>query len=146
MDIIQFLQDYIYYFVAGLLIFLLFRNRILAKIFRLQYISAFDANKVLKQSLFLDIRNTGEVEYGPKIKGSKFIPLSELSKRMDELKKVGTNKKVIVVCHSGSRAPAAGIKLKRAGFSNVHILRGGLMSWKKEGYFSSNKKKKKKRK
>ena len=137
MDIIQFLQDYMYYFIAGLVILLLFRNRILAKIYRLQYISAFDANKVLKQSLFLDIRNAGEVESGARIKGSKFIPLSELSKRMDELKKVGTDKRVIVVCRSGSRGPAAGIKLKRAGFSNVHILQGGLMSWKKEGLLSS---------
>ena len=145
MDFIQFLQDYIYYFIAALLILLLFKNRILAKIYRLPYISAVDANKVSRQSVFLDIRTQGEVEYGPKIKGSKCIPLSELSKRMDELKKVGTDKRVIVVCQSGSRAPAAGIKLKRAGFSNVHMLAGGLRLWKKAGYLSSGKKKKKKR-
>ncbi len=146
MDIIQFLSQNMYYFLAGLLILLLFKNRILAKVYRLQYISAFDANKITRQSLFLDIRTPRELEHGAKIKGSKFIPLYDLKGRMDELKKDGIGRKVIIVCRSGSRAPAAGIRLRKAGFTDVNILKGGLIAWKKAGYFSSNKKKKKKRK
>ncbi|MBT4267657.1 MAG: rhodanese-like domain-containing protein [Deltaproteobacteria bacterium] len=100
-----------YFFIASLLILLLFKNRILAKIYKIQYISTVEANKVSRQSLFLDIRTSRETENGAKIKGSKLIPLYELSKRMDELKDVGTDKKVIIVCRSGSRAPAAGVRL-----------------------------------
>lgn len=146
MNIIQFLQDYMYFFIAGLLVLLLFKNRILAKIYKIQYISAVDAHKASRNSLFLDIRTMRETENSATIKGSKLVPLYDLSKRMDELKRAGTDKKVIIVCRSGSRGPAAGIKLKRAGFTDVQILRGGLMAWKKAGYFGSSKKKKKKRK
>jgi rhodanese-related sulfurtransferase len=146
MDIIQFLNQNMYYLLAGLLLLLLFKNRILARFYKLRYISAFDANKNTRQSLFLDIRTPRELEHGAKIKGSTFIPFYDLKGRMDELKKAGVDRKVIIVCRSGSRGPAAGIRLKRAGFTDVSILKGGLIAWKKAGYFPSKKKKKKKRK
>lgn len=145
MDIIQFLQQNTYYFLAGLLLLLLFKNRILAKIYKLQYISPLDANKEMRKSLFLDIRTSRETENGEKIKGSRFIPLSELSSNLGDLKEMGTDKKIVIVCRSGSRAPAAGIKLKRAGFTDVNILQGGLIAWKRAGYFSTGKKKKQKK-
>jgi rhodanese-related sulfurtransferase len=146
MDITQFLQQYMYYFFAGLLIVLIFKNRVLAKIYRVKTISAFDANKAARTSLFLDIRSPRETDNGAKIKGAKLIPLYELSKKIDDLKGNGTDKKVIIVCRSGTRGPAAGVKLKRAGFTDVTILKGGMIAWKKAGYLSPKKKKTKKRK
>ncbi|MBU2645551.1 rhodanese-like domain-containing protein [bacterium] len=145
-SILPFLQQYAVFIVGVLAILLLFKSRLLAKIYKVKMISPPDANKVLRQSLFLDIRSSREVENGPKIKGSKFVPLYQLSKKMDELKQIGTEKKVILVCHSGGRAYGAAVKLRKAGFTDVNILKGGLLAWKKEGYLGSKKKKKKSRK
>ena len=38
----------------------------------------------------------------------------------------------VLVCQSGTRSVKAAKKLVELGFSNVTILRGGLMSWTKE--------------
>lgn len=39
---------------------------------------------------------------------------------------------VIITCQTGSRSTKAAKELLGLGFSNVNILRGGLMSWSKE--------------
>lgn len=39
---------------------------------------------------------------------------------------------VIISCQTGSRSVKAAKELIGLGFSNVHILRGGLLSWSKE--------------
>ncbi|MBX2849192.1 MAG: rhodanese-like domain-containing protein [Acidiferrobacterales bacterium] len=42
------------------------------------------------------------------------------------------DKATIVVCQAGSKSTKAAKLLVALGFSNVHILRGGLISWTKE--------------
>lgn len=42
------------------------------------------------------------------------------------------NKTVIVTCQTGGKSTKAAKSLIALGFENVHILRGGLMSWTKE--------------
>ena len=39
---------------------------------------------------------------------------------------------IILSCQNGSRSGKAAKQLVKAGFSNINILRGGLMSWTKE--------------
>ncbi|HHB93963.1 MAG TPA: rhodanese-like domain-containing protein, partial [Campylobacterales bacterium] len=46
----------------------------------------------------------------------------------ENLDKLSTDKPIVVVCHSGTRATLAGIGLKRVGFKQVHILKGGLIA------------------
>ena len=42
------------------------------------------------------------------------------------------DKTAIVVCQTGSKSTKAAKSLINLGFENVHILRGGLISWTKE--------------
>jgi len=47
---------------------------------------------------------------------------------------------VIISCQTGSRSIKAAKELLNLGFSNVHVLRGGLMSWSKENLPLTSKK------
>jgi rhodanese-related sulfurtransferase len=138
MEITQFLQQNIYYLLSGILLLFIFRSHILAKVYNLENIDSQDAFQLFQnkatQTVFLDIRTKWELEREPRIKRSITIPLSELSARMDEVKSVSAEKKLIVVCHSGNRAKGAGVKLKRAGISDVHVLRGGMIAWRRGDY------------
>lgn len=138
MELTQFLQQNIYYILTGVLLLLMLKTSILAKVYGLQSIPAQDAFQLFQknkfQTVFLDVRTHWELEREPKIKKSISIPLSELSKRTEEIKQIADYKKIIIVCRSGSRAKSAGVKLKRAGLAEVYVLNGGITSWKNANY------------
>lgn len=78
-----------------------------------------------KSKQFVDVRTPGEYK-GRHVKEFKNIPLNDLGKRMSELDK---DKETYVICQSGMRsARAAGI-LKKAGFSDVINVKGGMSAW-----------------
>lgn len=77
-----------------------------------------------KGYLLLDVRQPREHEDGH-IKGSRLIPLPELSMRAHELPR---DKTIIVYCLSGARSLWAAKKLKGMGFQNVLNMRGGIMA------------------
>lgn len=137
MDIAQILQQNFHYVLLALFLFLLFKNRILAKIYGIESISAQQAFADFKRpakSLFLDIRTKWELDTEPRIKISKTIPLSELPARMDELTAKTEQRKIIVVCRSGHRAIGAAIKLKKAGLNDVAVMSGGMIAWQRQDY------------
>jgi rhodanese-related sulfurtransferase len=85
-------------------------------------------NKVnAKESLVtLDVRTPAEVSVFTSIMpGSLAIPISELFSE-DNLARIPTDKTVVVLCKSGTRATAAGTALRHIGFENVYILKGGF--------------------
>lgn len=145
MDISLILQEnYIYLLFFGLVL-LLFKNRFLSRIYKLQFVNAQDAHSASRQSskpLFLDIRTSWEIAQSPRIKASKAIPLSELKQRLDEIQSHKEGKQVIVVCRSGGRAISAGIQLKKMGFTEVSVLKGGIAAWLRAGYPVTRPKKK----
>lgn len=59
------------------------------------------------------------------------FPLEELNADNSALMK-HKDKTTILVCQTGSRSTNAAKKLVELGFTNVNILRGGLISWTKE--------------
>lgn len=63
-------------------------------------------------ALILDVRTPGEFNSGH-IKGALNMPLNEINKRVNELKK--KNKAVITCCRSGSRSSVAKGVLQSAG-------------------------------
>ena len=76
----------------------------------------------------LDVRTQGEASViSVSAKNAIHIPISELFKK-ENLDKIPTDKPIVVICHSGSRAILAGVGLKRIGFQNVQILKGGLVA------------------
>jgi rhodanese-related sulfurtransferase len=65
------------------------------------------------------------------IKGAVNIPIDELEKRLDELKRY-KNFEIIVYCKSGTRSKRASEILVKNGFKRVYNLSGGIIQWKKE--------------
>ncbi len=82
--------------------------------------------------VLLDVREkyelTGELGH---IEGILHIPIEALAHELDELESTvsGKQREMVVVCRSGARAYTAAQILGQAGFSNVHVLEGGMISW-----------------
>lgn len=81
--------------------------------------------------LLLDIRELDEYkEYH--IPGSISIPYGRLKSRMAELESY-KGKTIMVIDHSGLRAPRAWEQLKKAGYAQVRIVKGGILEWQAAG-------------
>lgn len=72
-------------------------------------------DKIKSGAVIIDVRTPGEFNSGH-AKGSKNIPLNQLSSKMNALK----GKEVIVVCKSGGRAMQAESMLKQAGIDAIN--------------------------
>ena len=74
----------------------------------------------------LDIRTPAEMGvFSATLPGSLMIPINELFTETN-LVRIPTDKTVVVLCKSGTRATAAGTALRHIGFDNVYILKGGF--------------------
>ena len=74
----------------------------------------------------LDIRTPGEKAiYGFNMTNSVAIPMNDVFKP-DNLKKIPTTLKVVVVCKAGTRAIAVATGLRNIGFNNVFVLKKGF--------------------
>ena len=65
------------------------------------------------------------------IPDAKNFPLSAINADNKDLIAL-KEKTTIIVCQSGSRSSKAARQLQALGFTNLHILRGGLLAWTKE--------------
>ena len=82
--------------------------------------------KAKEPLVVLDIRTPAETGvYSVTLPGSLVIPVNELF-RGANLAQIPTDKTVVVICLSGTRASAAGTALRHIGFDNVYILKGGF--------------------
>lgn len=89
----------------------------------------YEVKDKIKDSLnviLLDVRTIAERK-SQSIKGSFHIPLHELERRSDELKKF-RDKEIICYCQSGSRSVVAAGKLKKLGFNSAN-MKGGITKW-----------------
>lgn len=75
----------------------------------------------------LDVRDETEFPSGH-IANATNIPLADLESRIGELKKY-QNKTVLVNCQKGMRSAKACDILRKAEFSQVNNLQGGLSAW-----------------
>ena len=82
----------------------------------------------MKESGFvlLDVRTAREAGTGS-IKGAINIPVQELPRRMEELKKYA-DREIICYCQTGSRSLFAAARLKKEGLTASH-LEGGIAEW-----------------
>jgi rhodanese-related sulfurtransferase len=92
-------------------------------------IGTLEATRLMNQgtTLILDVRDDKEYAAGH-LPRARHVPLKELDAKLGELGKF-KEKPVIVTCRTGPRASAACRVLKRAGFSNVFVLKGGVTAW-----------------
>lgn len=85
------------------------------------------------RSLLVDVRQTEEWQHGH-IEGAIRAPRGLLefladpaSPRHDEA--LDPARRVIMVCHSGTRAALAGNTLQTLGYTDVALLEGGMEAW-----------------
>ena len=92
-------------------------------------VNTFEATQLINQrdAVVVDVRDEGEYRAGH-IPHSRHVPLTAIGGRVQELEKF-REKPVVLVCRSGNRAGAAAGILKKRGFQDVRVLRGGVVSW-----------------
>lgn len=64
------------------------------------------------------------------IPDSVLIPLGQLSRKLSSIPKDAT---IIAICRSGNRSGVATDMLRRAGYSDVLNLNGGILAWVRAG-------------
>jgi len=79
-----------------------------------------------KQFVTVDIRTPNETMFFTgNLPGHIVIPLSQLFEH-EQLAQLPNDKPIVVMCKSGTRATAAVTALRRIGFTQSYVLKGGL--------------------
>lgn len=82
-------------------------------------------------AVVVDVRSIADFNKGH-IVNAVNIPLNGLAKQLQQIEK-HKDKPIILACRSGSRSGMACKTLMKAGFGEVHNLRGGMMGWESAG-------------
>jgi rhodanese-related sulfurtransferase len=82
-----------------------------------------------QNAVIVDVRENEEWNAGH-IAGAIHIPLGQIETRKAELEKY-KNSALIMQCRSGVRSATAANILKKAGFSTVYNMEGGINAWQK---------------
>ncbi len=81
----------------------------------------------------LDVRETNEFEVSH-ISGSKHVGFNKFTTDEKTLQQLNKDQPIVVYCSVGIRSEEIGEKLKKAGFTNVSNLYGGIFEWKNKGF------------
>lgn len=73
----------------------------------------------------IDVREFSEVGV-ERVEGTRLMPLSDFEKHSAN---IDHSKPVYLMCRSGTRARSAAEKLVRKGFTDVHVISGGMTAW-----------------
>jgi len=81
-----------------------------------------------EDALVVDISSYADFEKGH-IPGARHVAMSQFDPENKDLAKA-RDLPIVVVCKSGQTAKGAAQRLVKAGFTRVHLLHGGMYSWK----------------
>ena len=73
----------------------------------------------------IDVREFSEFN-NERIADAQLMPLSNFEKHADE---IDHTKPVYLMCRSGNRAKNAAEKLASKGFTDIHVVEGGMVAW-----------------
>ena len=107
-------------------------NAALHPIGRIAIVSAQQAARLQAEdteALIVDVREPREYE-SLRAPGSVSLPLAEFVARHADLPR---DRRLLLVCRSGSRSLRATMFLMQHGFSNVANVDGGMIAWKNAG-------------
>ncbi len=94
-------------------------------------VDAMKASQMLAEKpapVLIDVREPVEYKQGH-VAGSRLIPLGELGGRLSE---IPNDKRILVICATGSRSSAAARQLVKAGYDVTNVS-GGMMGWVRQG-------------
>ncbi len=91
-----------------------------------------------KDALVVDVRPATDFAQGHII-NSLHIPMNGFKKQVGTLQK-HKERPIVVACRSGSQSAMACRELRKAGFEDVHNLRGGVLAWQNANLPLSKKK------
>jgi rhodanese-related sulfurtransferase len=95
----------------------------------LEITTAQAAEKRAQGALILDVRQPSEwVQFH--IPGATLIPLGELPTRLSEVPK---DRDIVVVCRTGHRSAQGRDILRKAGYTRVTSMAGGVTKWQADG-------------
>jgi rhodanese-related sulfurtransferase len=80
-----------------------------------------------RDAVVIDVRPTADFMTGHII-NAVTVPMNGFKNQLGMLEKY-RDKPLIISCRSGSQSQAACMILRKAGFSEVYNLRGGIMAW-----------------
>lgn len=130
----KFVMDNIWLFLVALLSGVMFlMPNITRRMSGVQHVSTLEAVQMMnrRDAVVVDVREAGEFKAGH-VTGARNLPLKELQNRLGELEKF-KNKPILLLCQTGNRSSQAGGILKKAGFSEIANLTGGLHAWQQAG-------------
>lgn len=73
----------------------------------------------------IDVREFSEY-HSERIADAQLMPLSNFERHADE---IDHSKPVYLMCRSGNRAKQAAEKLAARGFTDIHVIEGGMGAW-----------------
>lgn len=97
------------------------------------YISVQELAMPKTQAIILDAREPGEFHISH-LKNAISVGYNHFSIDSVQKKITDKNKKIVVYCSLGIRSDNIARKLKKAGYTNVYNLYGGIFEWKNENF------------
>jgi len=95
------------------------------------FVTGEDVMKLLREGkpvTLLDVRTDAEASViALSLPGSLHIPIERLFQK-SALDRLPSDRPVMIVCHSGTRAVMAAVSLKMIGIKNVQVVKGGLVA------------------
>ena len=90
-----------------------------------------------KEPFVLDLRQRGDF-LGPlgHLPGAVNVPFGDLWEKLDEIRpglQGHLDGSIYIVCGNEDRSSNAARLLKKAGFTNISIIKGGMKRWAREG-------------
>jgi len=125
-------EQWLLFVMLGVIIILLFLDPAKRRVAGVSSLNQNDALRLLQKesSQVIDVSEESDFKAGH-IAGAESSPSSKLANDIDRLSKF-KDKDVVVVCRTGQRSGKAASMLTKAGFTKVHLLDGGMVSWMKE--------------
>ncbi len=83
-----------------------------------------------KQVKIIDCREPGEFKKGH-LPFAINVPRGVIEKMINKVPNVSKNSKMVLYCKKSGRSTLSAYNLKRLGYKNVKVMKGGFTEWKK---------------
>ena len=85
-----------------------------------------------EEAMIVDVRDAAAFREGH-IVNAKNVPSSDFDRQQEKLLSTHRDRPVVLVDASGLKTPALLLRMKKAGFQKIFLLKGGIENWKLDG-------------